>query len=450
MGAMTQQPLTKKYILLFWMPLAATWLMMSVEGPFLAAIIARLADPKYNLAAYGVAFSFALIIEAPIIMIMSAATALVRDADSYRKLKRFTYTLNAAITALMLLFIIPPVFYFIAEDVIRLPPEVARLTHYATAILLPWPGAIGYRRFYQGILIRNNLTRRVAYGTIIRLLSMSSTGFLLYHFSDIPGALAGAAALSVGVTLEAAASKVMAWQSVKRICSATEISAGEPLTYRFIINFYYPLALTSMLGLGVHPLVTFFMGQSRMALESLAVLPVVNSLVFIFRSMGLSYQEVGIALLGDRNENLKEIRNFAAILGSAAVAVLTLLVFTPLSNWWFETVSGLGSELSRFAELPAQIMAVMPGLSVLLSYQRAFLVNNRYTRPVTHATAIEVAGIIMILFISIHFLNMIGAVAATIAFVLGRLGANVFLFRPYFKLSGTPPEKVETGSASGG
>ena len=28
-------------ILLFWMPLAATWLMMAAEGPFLAAIIAR-------------------------------------------------------------------------------------------------------------------------------------------------------------------------------------------------------------------------------------------------------------------------------------------------------------------------------------------------------------------------------------------------------------------------
>jgi len=57
--------------------------MMAVEGPFLAAIIARLAQPKYNLAAYGVAFSFGLIIEAPIIMIMSAATALVENKDSF-------------------------------------------------------------------------------------------------------------------------------------------------------------------------------------------------------------------------------------------------------------------------------------------------------------------------------------------------------------------------------
>ena len=38
--------------------------MMAVEGPFLAAVIARLGDPKFNLAAHGVAFAFALVVAA--------------------------------------------------------------------------------------------------------------------------------------------------------------------------------------------------------------------------------------------------------------------------------------------------------------------------------------------------------------------------------------------------
>ncbi len=48
-----------------------------------------------------------------------------------------------------------------------------------------------------------------------------------------------------------------------------------------------------------------------MSLESLAVLPVINSLVFIFRSLGLSYQEVVIALVGDNGENYFEISKYA-------------------------------------------------------------------------------------------------------------------------------------------
>ena len=141
--------LTLKKIFVFWLPLAATWLMMSLEGPFLAAVIARLAEPKFNMAAYGVAFSFALIVEAPVIMIMSASTALVKDAKAFIKLRNFTYFLNTVITLLMLVGLIPTIFYFIAEDLIGLPSNVAELTHLASIILLPWPATIGYRRFYS-------------------------------------------------------------------------------------------------------------------------------------------------------------------------------------------------------------------------------------------------------------------------------------------------------------
>ena len=60
--------LTSAAIVRFWSPLAATWVMMALEGPFLAATIARLPDPTVNLAAFGVAFAIAILIEAPVIM----------------------------------------------------------------------------------------------------------------------------------------------------------------------------------------------------------------------------------------------------------------------------------------------------------------------------------------------------------------------------------------------
>ena len=48
-----------------------------------------------------------------------------------------------------------------------------------------------------------------------------------------------------------------------------------------------------------------------MAVESLAVLPFVTSFVFIFRSMGLPYQEVNIALIGKEKQNYIVLKNFA-------------------------------------------------------------------------------------------------------------------------------------------
>ncbi|MBT8397220.1 MAG: hypothetical protein KJN92_09645, partial [Gemmatimonadetes bacterium] len=349
---------TQKSIFLFWLPLAATWLMMSVEGPFLAAVIARLADPRFNLAAYGVAFAFALLIEAPVIMIMSASTALAEDRLSFKRLRTFIYTLNGVVTGLQLLILIPPVFRFIMLDLVAIPQEVADLAYWALWILLPWPGAIGYRRFFQGILIRDGRTRKVALGTGIRLITMASSGLLLFFLVRPPGAWLGAASLSLGVLAEALASRFMAGVSVRKLLN-TERDHEEPnvlekrnprqeLTYRRIWRFYYPLALTSMIGLAAQPMMTFFMGRATAPVESLAVFPVVASLTFVFRSMGLSFQEVGIALMGRNHEHFRPLARFAMVLGLLATGGFALVALTPLAGFWFETVSGLSPDLARF------------------------------------------------------------------------------------------------------
>lgn len=430
--SLSQANLTYKKIFYFWMPLAATWLMMSVEGPFLASIIARLAEPKYNLAAYGIAFSFALVIESPIIMLLSAATELVNDFQSFMKLRNFTYVMNTILTAVYILFIIPPIFYFIAEKIIGLPDEVAHLTHIASIILIPWPGAIGYRRFYQGILIKYNYTKRVSYGTVVRLVSMAVTAVILFSFFNLPGVVVGAVSLSVAVVSESIASRFMTVNLIKQI-RESESSGEDNLSYRSIIKFYYPLALTSVMALGVHPIVTFFLGQSSMSLESLAVMPVVNSLVFIFRSVGLSYQEVGIALIGKKADGYKKLRNFAFFGGISAASTLLLIGLTPLSDFWLFDVSGLTKELADFASLPVIIMGIMPALTFLISFQRAVLVHERRTTQITYATIIEVSGIVISLFAMIYLFDSVGAVAATASYILGRIAANTFLMFPFSK-----------------
>jgi len=410
--------------------------MMGLEGPFLAAVIARLPEPKFNLAAYGVAFAFAILVEAPIIMIMSASTALVEDADSYRKLRNFTYTLNAVITGVMLVVLIPPTFTFIMQDLIGLPDPVARLTYVALLVLLPWPAAIGFRRFFQGLLIRAGLTRLVALGTVIRLVSMAATALVLYSGFSLPGAYVGAAALSVGVCAEALAARLMARGRVRQLLRtpAADEFEGELLDYRRIVQFYYPLALTSVLALAVHPTVTFFMGQAHFPVESLAVLPVVNSLSFIFRAMGLSYQEVAIALLGKRFEHVDELGRFAVGLALASSLGLALIGFTPLARLWYQTISGLSAELTAFAITPTRILAPIPAFAVLLAFQRAILVQGRLTRPITVATALEVGGIVLALLALTQGLNMVGVTAAAVAFVLGRLSGNVYLVAPCLRV----------------
>jgi hypothetical protein len=424
---MNEGVLTQGRIFLFWLPLAATWLMMAVEGPFLAAVIARLAEPTYNLAAYGVAFSLALVAEAPVIMLMSAATALARNRLSYIRLRTFTHMLNAGVTLAMGLLLLPPIFNAIANGLIGLPPEVASRTHIALLILLPWPAAIGIRRLYQGVLIRNGLTRRVAYGTVVRLVAMFGTAFAFARQGGIEGAWVGAAALTMGVTSEAVASRLMAAGALHKTMDTPGDATGAAASWLSLTRFYYPLALTTLLSLGIHPVVTFFVGNSRMSLESLAVLPVIGALVFIFRSLGLAYQEVVIALIGDEHEGYRALRRFGVLLGIGVAVGLSIIAWTPLAGIWFRDVSGLTDQLAAFALTPTRILAIIPGLTALLSFQRAAMVVRGTTNRITGATIIEVVGTIVVMWVAISIFDVIGAIAAAAALLIGRIGANVYL-----------------------
>ncbi|MBI1939435.1 MAG: hypothetical protein HYS25_15100 [Ignavibacteriales bacterium] len=423
-----EQKLTYSKILKFWLPLSATWLMMSIEGPYLTALIARMPEPEFNLAAYGVAFSIALIVESPVIMLMSASIALVENKNSFCKLRSFVYMLNLLLILFMSLLIFFPVYDFIFIDILNLPERVAHLTHMAVALLIPWAPAIGYRRFYQGVLIKNNLTRKVAYGTVIRLTAMSLTAFVLFTFSESHGVVVGAAALSAGVIAEAIITRFMAAGIVKKIRSGED--DGKKISYGEIISFYYPLVLTSFISLGIHPVVVFFLGQSRMSLESLAVLPVLNSFVFIFRAFGLSYQEAGVALMKREHEFVK-LKNFAAGLAVSVVAVLGIISFTSLSELWLKNVSGLSNELTNFAKLPLMIYTFFPATTAWINFQRSILVYNRNTKPISFATLIEVTGIVLILTVTIKFFDVVGVTAAIISYTLGRIAAIGYLTIPF-------------------
>ena len=403
--------------------------MMAAEGPFLAAIIARLPSPEFNLGAYGVAFALAILIEAPVIMLMSAATSLVKDRISYLKMRNFSRGLILGTTLLLLIVLVPGVYRWLTETLLQLPTEVADLTYGALWFFLPWPSAIGYRRFLQGVLIRAGKTRLVAMGTLIRLFAMTVAALLGYLLLDIPGAWVGGLALGAGVTVEAIAARFMAAETVRELLAEETDSGytGRAVTYREIATFYLPLALTSLIGLTIQPLLTFFMGRSVAPVESLAVYPVVHSLSFFFRSMGFAYQDAAIALIGERFEHYRELRRFCFTLGAVTTAGLALVAFTPLFQLWFIALSGLTPELTSFALIPARIIVPLPFLSVLLSFQRAILVEGRRTQHITWASVIEVTAV-AVLFLTLGFgFEVVGATAAFTAFLGGRLLSTVYL-----------------------
>jgi O-antigen/teichoic acid export membrane protein len=166
-----------------------------------------------------------------------------------------------------------------------------------------------------------------------------------------------------------------------------------------------------------------------MSIESLAVLPVVDSFVFLFRSFGFSYQEVGIALLGEHRQHLRPLRRVGVGIAVVTTGVLVLVTATPAVTWLYQGMYGLRPELAAFAVIPTMILVPLPALAVAYSLQRAILISARRSVAVTWSTIVEVGLIAVVMAILVSTVNPVGVIAAATAMIVGRLVANVYLVR---------------------
>ncbi|MEZ5975237.1 MAG: hypothetical protein R3E96_10465 [Planctomycetota bacterium] len=91
-----------------WFPLALSRLCMALELPLVSAVISRLPSPDVQMAAVGsIAFPIALLIEGPVVMLLSASTALCRDRVSYLRVRRYALVMGMVLSAVHALVCLP-------------------------------------------------------------------------------------------------------------------------------------------------------------------------------------------------------------------------------------------------------------------------------------------------------------------------------------------------------
>ena len=417
--------LSQRYIFRFWLPLAIMWLMMAVEQPILAGIIARMDEPVQQLAAFGITFSLALLIESPIIMLLTASTALAKGKQSYGQLLRFTNLISGAITVFHLVFALTPAFSWFVGTVIGAPEELVEPSRQAFLLMFPWTAAVAYRRLWQGVMIRFGKTDQVGLTTIVRLIATGGIALAGLFWGFLPGAALAGLALSAGVIAGAAAAYIWARPILRGPLSQPE-PASEQISMRYLLDFYIPLALTNIINFIGRPLLTFGLSRSLLALESLALWPVLLSLAFLFRSVGFAYQEVVVALIDDEQSFLA-LRRFALMLGVVASALLFLLAVTPLNDLWYGRISGLMPDLVDLSRLPTLFIAFTPAAAVIIAWQRGVLVNARRTRPITVAVVLNLTVLITAMWLGMQFLPVVGVTIAAAAYMLSILAETGFL-----------------------
>ncbi len=372
------------------------WLLMAVEHPILAAVIARLAKPEPNLAIFGVTFSLSIIIESPVIMLLTAGTALARDKQSYERLLSFTHILAAILTVLHLIIGLTPLFYLIVGEAMGVPPNIVEASRLTFLLMAPWHAGVAYRRLWQGVLIRYRRTWVVPLAIMARLLTIAlilAVGLLTRR---LPGADLGAIAITIGITAGAVTAYCFARSTVRDHLSKPTPGDGY-LTWRSLLEFYVPLALTPMINLVGRPLLVMGLARAAQPLASLAVWPVITGALFLGRSVALAYQEVVVALIDDRS-SFEKLRRFNAGLALSLAGSFVVISLTPAARILYEGIAGLSPELVSLAIVPTLILSAVPGLDTLISWGHGLLIHYRQTRTITRAVTLNVAvlGTVMI------------------------------------------------------
>lgn len=421
--SLKQNRLTVREVFGAWLPLAASWAVMGMEMPLVSAVMARLADAELHLAAYGgVVFPVALVIEAPVIMLLAASVALAKDTASYTLIYRFMMITSASLTLLHAALAFTPLFDLVIVPLFGPPEGVIEPARLGLKLMLPWTWAIGYRRYQQGVLIRFKRSHHVSIGTTLRLLSVLAVSLITGFVFGTQGIVVASLGIAVGVTVEAVYSAVAVRPVLEGPLARAE-AVTPPLTLAAFLPFYVPLVLTSFLSLVVQPLGSAAMARMPQALPSLAVWPVASGLLFILRSLGFAMNEVVVALL-DRPGAYRALRRFSLYLAGALLTATALVAFSPLAGVWFAGVSGLTPQLSALAALGVAWALFWPALDVQRNLLQGVAVHAYRTAAISWSMGVFLLATIVVLLVGVVTQRFPALPVAVAAFVIGT-GAQV-------------------------
>ena len=419
---MNEGHLKYRQIVSLWVPLALSSLMMSIANPIVSAGATRLPNPAVNLAAHGLTQDIAILLESPILMILSCSVSLVRSRTSYELLKRFVTHLTLLLTVLSALVYFTPIYDVLFLRILGVPAEVAQTARPALRVMLLWPFAVGWRRLFQGVLIYRGQSRLVGLGTVFRLLALTGTVAIGVASHRLSGALIGGLAMAASVMVEMA---VAAWWAMPLIRTDIETVANDPpghhgMDYGRLCLFYLPLAGTDMMRVLSRPLTSASIARTANATLSLATWPVASGFSHLLAAGSMAVQEVVLALVSN-SESQRRLRVFALTLGVVLSLLLGIAVTTPVVRVYLRSFLGVSQDIERLAIPTLYSLLLMPFLLVLRSLLRGTLIWQRHSVHVQAGMFVNLVALAALLVSGMRSLAIPGVVVAAMATVVAEV-----------------------------
>ncbi len=425
---------TYRQIAGFFLPLSLTSLIITLSHSVVNAGVARTPEPELALAAYALARSLVMLIENPMFMVRQTAASLVRDLESFERVRRFVYALSAIITGILGIMAFTQVGYWILTDAMGASHDIAHQAHAALMVLFLLPVFTVSRNLYHGVAIVARQTLLVPLSTMVRLVVMSSVVFGLARFTALPGAVSASFAFTSAFLVESA---VMRWKAkpLLRLRNRFPKTSEQPaVTYPDISRFFFPLVITTFVATSFGPLINTGLARAEGPEIALAAYSVGHGLaMMILAPIGMLHQCTLTFTKVSLPETFRITKRFTAAFSVLASVLLALISFSPMGPWVLTHLMGVTPAV-RDAALPVmQVMSMLPLLFGWREYLWGILMQHRATKLIGAGKAVNLGVVVA---------SLIGLLAAGIqnpasagawAMVLGELADCIILHIYYHR-----------------
>ncbi|MEQ1822300.1 MAG: hypothetical protein ABL949_07315 [Fimbriimonadaceae bacterium] len=394
-------------------PLAISWLFMGLEGPIIVKMIGTVGNAEQKevwLAAFNALLAISLIIESPVIDLLSTSTTLCKGRVTFASLSKFSLQLMGLCTIVHALVVFTPLYGLITA---HYDPAVRDALHVPLMVMLPWSAAIGWRRFKQGILIRSGRTRMIGFGTGVRVGTLLVVSFGLAQTTQLTGVMISAIALASSVFTESLFVHFAAAEAIENL-----EGGDEPLAPKKLVSFHTPLTVTTAMVLGSNFLVTQSLAASADHKISHAAYQVALSFMWLHRAVVFALPEVIITLY-DRVSARPLLHRFSALVSLSMTGLMLFWGLTGIDYQFFRTVLGQEEGVARAAHWAFLGSSLLPAINGAQAYVRGVLTAGHFTKPRMTAMGVGLAVMAVTLLVGLKLQAsgiLLSAIAPTLAF----------------------------------
>lgn len=235
----------------------------------------------------------------------------------------------------------------------------------------------GVRGYYMGLLIQNRKTGAVS---LLNLVSLVSVGLLLYvgYIMKLPAVTVVGGSQLVGVVL----TLLMTWVVYRYRYYQREPEEQQVPTQKELWNFFAPIMLTGFFFVVSRPIITAFAGKAANPVEMLVVTRLVFEISFFmvaplnqFRNLYVTFGKMDLA----------GVRNFSVLVLGVILAIMLLILLTPLSTWVFGTIYGMQEPVLTMVIQGAWIVLLMPVVLTIRNYYHGLCMIRKVTGRMGYA-----------------------------------------------------------------